>query len=140
MKILVNPQTAIRYADIDKIPGKYGKRPSSKEVKVHDKSNEAILLPLNWYIHFIPGHISTKEIHVYWQIPPLKSLSQSNHLLLICTFLLKKSPCFHEYFMVARRLVKKGGTFGKVKGTSRGPEALQSHLNDSYHTNVLCLP
>ncbi len=27
-----------------------------------------------------------------------------------------------------------------VKGTSRGPEALQSHLNDSYHTNVLCLP
>ncbi len=25
----------------------------------------------------------------------------------------------------------------KVKGTSRGPEALQSHLNDSYHTNML---
>ena len=24
------------------------------------------------------------------------------------------------------------------KGTSRGPEALQSHLNDSYYTNVLC--
>ncbi len=27
-----------------------------------------------------------------------------------------------------------------VKGTSRGPEALQSHLNDSHHTNVLCWP
>ncbi len=25
-----------------------------------------------------------------------------------------------------------------IKGTSRGPEALQSHLNDSYYTNVLC--
>ncbi len=25
-----------------------------------------------------------------------------------------------------------------LKGTSRGPEALQSHLNDSYYTNVLC--
>ena len=25
-----------------------------------------------------------------------------------------------------------------IKGTSRGPEALQSHLNDTYCTNVLC--
>ncbi len=25
-----------------------------------------------------------------------------------------------------------------IKGTSRGPEALQSPLNDSYYTNVLC--
>ena len=25
-----------------------------------------------------------------------------------------------------------------VKGTSRGPEALQSHLNDSCYANVLC--
>ena len=25
-----------------------------------------------------------------------------------------------------------------LKGTSRGPQALQSHLNDSYYTNVLC--
>ncbi len=23
-----------------------------------------------------------------------------------------------------------------VKGTSRGPEAMQTHLNDSYYTNV----
>ncbi len=27
-----------------------------------------------------------------------------------------------------------------VKGISRGPEALQSHLNDFYHTSVLCWP
>ena len=26
----------------------------------------------------------------------------------------------------------------EVKGTSRGPEALPSHLNDSYYTIVLC--
>ena len=26
------------------------------------------------------------------------------------------------------------------KGISRGPEALQSHLNDFYHTGVLCWP
>ena len=26
-----------------------------------------------------------------------------------------------------------------IKGTSRGPEALQSHLNDSCYTNVLYL-
>ena len=89
-----------------------------KTLKGHDKSNEAILLQLNWYIHFIPGDIGTKEIHVYWQIPHLNSLSQANNLLLICatisTFLLKKYPRYHE-FMVARRLLKKGGTFGKVK-------------------------
>ncbi len=27
-----------------------------------------------------------------------------------------------------------------LKGISRGPEALQSHLNDFYHTSVLCWP
>ena len=27
-----------------------------------------------------------------------------------------------------------------VNGMSRGPEALQSHLNDFCHTSVLCLP
>ena len=34
MKNLVNPKPAICYTDIDKIPEKYGKMPSSKEVKV----------------------------------------------------------------------------------------------------------
>ncbi len=28
----------------------------------------------------------------------------------------------------------------KLKGISRGPEALQSHLNDFYRTSVLCWP
>ncbi len=34
----------------------------------------------------------------------------------------------------------KGKILLTLKGTSRGPEALQSHLNDSYRTNVLCWP
>ncbi len=28
--------------------------------------------------------------------------------------------------------------FSNLKGTSRGPESLHSHLNDYYYTNVLC--
>ncbi len=34
--------------------------------------------------------------------------------------------------------ILQGHTGYYFKGTSRGPEALQSHLNDSYYTNVLC--
>ncbi len=31
-------------------------------------------------------------------------------------------------------------TLGHLKGISRGPEVLQSHLNDFYHTSVFCWP
>ena len=59
------------------------------------------------------------------------------------------SKCFeNKFFYIIHRcvinetfmtlLLVKTDSDKSLKGTSRGPEALQNHLNDSCYTNVLC--
>ena len=51
----------------------------------------------------------------------------------------KSGPINKVVRFIVRVVTFKGSTV-PLKGTSRGPEALQSHLNNSSHTNVLCWP
>ena len=56
--------------------------------------------------------------------------------------------CYYLHLMLMNRVSRHSGKlihtntayFLEIKGISRGPEALQNHLNDFYHTGVLCWP
>ncbi len=37
-------------------------------------------------------------------------------------------------------IIQKTYKFNRFKGITRGPKALQSHLNDFHHASVLCWP